>query len=167
MGRSLMSSILLKPIIFTLLQIDRAVARAGVDDRLADRFPDRAAPAGVERAHDLPAGVRGRPGGQPERVGAGDSGKVDFQVCHESDLSLRATFRAAGNFVRLRARPSHASRPRAAAMPSATASTTSLAAVGAVAAREIFRIAGLVPLVDFHRAVFVDLEAVDGAQQIR
>ena len=42
-----------------------------------------------------------------------------------------------------------------------------LAAVGAIAAGKIFRIAGLVPLVDSHRAILVQLDAFDGSQKIR
>jgi len=42
--------------------IDRAVARRRIDDRIADRFPDRATPAGVKRfASPCPAGFVGGP----------------------------------------------------------------------------------------------------------
>ena len=53
--------------------VDGAVTRAGVLDRLADGFPDGAAPAGVERAHHLAGGVGGRAGGEPEGIGGFDA----------------------------------------------------------------------------------------------
>jgi len=49
-------------------EIDCAVARSGVDDGLADRFPDGAAPAGVEGAHHLAGSVGGRAARQPKRI---------------------------------------------------------------------------------------------------
>ena len=48
--------------------VDRGVARGDIEDRVADRFPDDAAPAGFEGAMGLVSGVAGRPGGDPERV---------------------------------------------------------------------------------------------------
>ena len=53
--------------------IDRRIARTDVDDRLAERLPDRAAPAGVEGAHHLIAAIGGRSGSQPERIRAPDA----------------------------------------------------------------------------------------------
>ena len=51
--------------------VDAAVARGDVDDRLeAERLPDGAAPAGVERPADLVLGVGRRRRREPERVRA-------------------------------------------------------------------------------------------------
>jgi hypothetical protein len=50
------------------IQIDGTVARGSISNRIANRFPDRATPTRLERAHDLATGVGGRPGGEPERV---------------------------------------------------------------------------------------------------
>ena len=61
---------------------DGAEAAGEFDDRVAERFPDGAAPAGVERAHDLLAGVGGRGAGEPERIGRSDAGEVDGEVGH-------------------------------------------------------------------------------------
>src|ERR1043165_7043936 len=51
-----------------LAEVHRAVAREDVDDGLADRLPDGAAPAGVERLGDLAVGVRRRAGREPKRI---------------------------------------------------------------------------------------------------
>ena len=73
--------------------VDAAEAARDVHDRVAERLPHGAAPAGVEGAHDLLAAVRGRRRGEPERVRALDAGEVDAQICHEL-LRVRARERA-------------------------------------------------------------------------
>src|SRR6185312_4107762 len=42
--------------------INRAVARSGIDDRLANGFPDRSAPAGIGGSHHLIPGICWRTG---------------------------------------------------------------------------------------------------------
>ena len=75
--------------------IDRAIARRDVDDRLArDRLPDRAAPAGVERAADLVFGIGRRGGGQPERIRRLDAAEFDRQVGHAHVRFLEKVYRA-------------------------------------------------------------------------
>ncbi len=79
---------------FSSVVIDGAVARRDVDDRLArQRLPDRATPAGVERATDLVFGVGRRTGCQPERVRRLDAAEFDRQVGHWSLPSVFQFFR--------------------------------------------------------------------------
>ena len=66
--RSLISSMLLNPTMRVVPVVDRGIARGDVDDRIADRFPDHAAPAGLERAMRLVSGVGRRTGGDPKRI---------------------------------------------------------------------------------------------------
>ncbi len=64
--------------------IDRRVARGDVDDRFADRLPDRAAPAGVKGAHHLLPAIGGRAGSEPEGIGAADAaGEIGGEISHE------------------------------------------------------------------------------------
>src|SRR4051795_1876335 len=57
--------------------IGSRVARTDIGDGLADGLPHRAAPTGIEGAHDLLAAVGGRGRSQPERIGRIDgSGKT-------------------------------------------------------------------------------------------
>src|SRR3989449_5898144 len=65
-----------------LTEIDRAVARKDVDDRLADRLPDRAAPALVECLGDLAVGVRRRARRQPEWIRAFDTSEIHSKISH-------------------------------------------------------------------------------------
>ena len=70
-GRSVISSMLLRPMQPAVAGMDRAIARTGdVDDRrvLAERLPDHAAPARLEGAHDVVVLVGRRRRGEPERV---------------------------------------------------------------------------------------------------
>src|SRR5467141_3161813 len=67
-----------------LTEVDRAVARKDVDDRLADRLPDRAAPALVECLGDLTVGVRRRAGREPERIRGSDAREVRSKIGHRS-----------------------------------------------------------------------------------
>ena len=86
-GRSLISSMLLKPITRRSLRQQRRVARAvDVDDRrvLAERLPDHAAPAGLEGAHDVVLLVGRRRRREPERVRAPDADERRAQVSHGS-----------------------------------------------------------------------------------
>jgi hypothetical protein len=62
--------------------IDPAEAARDVDDRVTERLPHRPAPARVERAPDLVAGVGRRRRRQPEGVRALDPTEVDGQVSH-------------------------------------------------------------------------------------
>jgi hypothetical protein len=62
--------------------LQSAVSRGCVDDRLANRFPDGAAPSGVKRKHDLPARIRRRAGRQPEWVRRFDAAELYAQVSH-------------------------------------------------------------------------------------
>ena len=75
---------IVEPHYLDAVQVNRAVARGGVDDWLANRLPHRAAPAGVKRAHYLPGRIRRRPAGQPERVGRFKAAKLYAQVRHMS-----------------------------------------------------------------------------------
>ena len=86
--------------------IHRRIARRHVGDGLADGFPHRAAPTGVERAHDLFAAIRRRRRGQPERIGRSNARRTWWkdQACASPNDSAIAT---------------------PARFPSATASTTS------------------------------------------
>ena len=68
--------------------LHRAVARRGVDDRLADGLPDDSAPACPEGAFDIVVFVRRRGGSQPKRVGRFDPDKVGSQVGHDLCLPL-------------------------------------------------------------------------------
>src|SRR2546422_9765038 len=65
-----------------LTEIDRAVARKDVDDRLADRLPDCAAPALIERLGDLPVGVRRWTGRQPEWIRTFDTSEIRSKISH-------------------------------------------------------------------------------------
>src|SRR5262249_12342073 len=62
--------------------VDAAEPARDVHDGVAECLPDRSAPAGVERAHDLLARVRGRRRCEPAGVRALDSAKVDAQISH-------------------------------------------------------------------------------------
>ena len=59
--------------------VDGGVARADIGDGLADGLPHRAAPAGIEGAHDLLAAVGGRRGGQPEGIEALNAAEGGFK----------------------------------------------------------------------------------------
>ena len=73
-----------------LAVVQRGVARRDVDDGHADGFPDDAAPAGLEGAVRLVAGVGRRTGGDPERIGGLDAGEITAQISHkEGELFLR------------------------------------------------------------------------------
>ena len=80
--------------------LERAVARGGVDDRrsiLAQGLPHRAAPACLEGAHDVVGLVGRRRGGKPERVGRLDAGEARAEVSHgqfPSDLPGRRPLRS-------------------------------------------------------------------------
>ena len=126
MGRSLMSSMLLRPIMLCAVPVDGGVARADVGDGLADGLPDGAAPAGVEGAHDLLAAVGGRSGGEPEGVEALDAGEGGLEgwVRH---FGLRD--------------PGGHCGARALAVSDGVDDLA--AAVGAVAAGEVFGVGGL------------------------
>ncbi len=71
---------------FRAVVIHRAVARRCVDDRLANRLPNRAAPSRVERAHHLPRRVRRRTRSKPERVRRFNAAEFYAQVGHFSPL---------------------------------------------------------------------------------
>src|SRR5439155_11449754 len=62
--------------------VERAEAARGVDDGITERLPHDTAPAEIECAHHLLAGVGGGRAGEPERVGALDAGEVDREICH-------------------------------------------------------------------------------------
>ena len=96
------------------VQIHRRVARRDVDDRVAERLPHRAAPAGVERAHDLVAGVRRRRRRQPERIRRLDARQIHLQISHEPPPAVPPSDRSMNCAI-----------PTAARLPSATALTTS------------------------------------------
>ena len=118
-GRSVISSILLKPITRRSWAVDRAVARAvDVDDRrvLAERLPDHAAPAGLEGAHDIVGLVGRRRGGEPERVGRLDAAEV--RCADRPWLSAPQAARALAV-----ARQSGGRSTAAACLPSSTAAT--------------------------------------------
>src|SRR5262245_55681353 len=65
-----------------LSEIDRAVAREDIDDRLADRLPHRAAPALIERFGDLSVGVRWGTGREPEGIGRLDACETRSEISH-------------------------------------------------------------------------------------
>ncbi len=60
----------------------RRVAAGDVDNRLANGFPNGAAPTGIKRARDLISTVGRRRRGQPKRVGGFDSAEVDAEIGH-------------------------------------------------------------------------------------
>ena len=85
--------------------IDRGVTRGDVADRVADRFPNDAAPAGFEGAMRLVSGVGRRAGGDPERVGGFDAGEIGGKISH---CRLRVTSdRVEGRFRGRRIRASY------------------------------------------------------------
>src|SRR5579885_1012343 len=67
------------------VEIDGGIARRDVDDGLAEGFPDGAAPAGVESAHDLFAAIGGRSGGEPEGIGG-----MDFSSEEDREVGIAA-----------------------------------------------------------------------------
>ena len=67
-------------------EADATPALAGDFGALSAGFPDRAAPAEIERALDLCPAVGGWRAGQPKWVGRFDAGDIDAQVCHDSFL---------------------------------------------------------------------------------
>ena len=111
-------------------EVDGAEAARDVDDRVAERLPHGAAPAGVEGAHDLVARV-GRRAPRRARRGWGSGCRRSRSI--RSGMGL--TF---WPFGALRS----ASMARAARWPSSTALTTSLPPLTAVAAGEDTRVAG-------------------------
>src|SRR5450755_3783357 len=117
------------------VKIDSAVTRTGVHDGLANRFPDGAAPARVERAHDLAAGVGRRAGSQPEWIRAGDSAEFHAEISHQLPPS----------FAR-RAKPRVQTARSCHALGDCVHDFFS--AVRAIATGEIFGVAGLMPFVD-------------------
>src|SRR3989442_10234142 len=70
-----------------LTEVDRAVARKDVDDRLADRLPDRAAPALVEFLGDLAVRVRPRARRGPKGGGTLDPREVGSEISHWASKS--------------------------------------------------------------------------------
>ena len=68
--------------IFCAAVVPRAIAIGDIQHRRADGLPDRAAPARFEGAVNLRAGVGGRRGGQPERIGRSDAREVDAEISH-------------------------------------------------------------------------------------
>jgi hypothetical protein len=62
------------------VQLVRAEAGGDVLDGGPERLPDGAAPAGVERALDLAARVRGRRAREPEGVGRDDAAGIREQA---------------------------------------------------------------------------------------
>ncbi len=62
--------------------IDRGIARGDVADRVADRFPNDAAPASFKGAMGLVSGVARRTGSDPEWVGGFDPGEVGGKISH-------------------------------------------------------------------------------------
>src|SRR5258708_1505203 len=82
------------------VQVHRGVARSHIDNRLSQRFPDRAAPSGVKGAHHLLAAIGGRTGSQPERIRrmdtAGENGvniRHDFSRIYNYDTGCIMTIK--------------------------------------------------------------------------
>ncbi len=65
-----------------------AVAIGDIQNRRADGFPDDSAPAGFEGFVNLRAGIGGRRGSKPERVGRLDAGEIDPKVGHYAATSF-------------------------------------------------------------------------------
>jgi hypothetical protein len=86
--------------------IDRGIARRDVENGVADGFPDGAAPALVERAHDLLAAVGGRAGRQPERVGTANAGEISGEIGHVQMLRKEKIISATDGHGCTRIRPS-------------------------------------------------------------
>ena len=126
-GRSVISSMLLKPSSAPVGAADRAVARAvDVDDRrafLAERLPDHAAPARLEGADDVVGLVGRRRRGQPERVGRLDADEVVAEVGHAHALpferAVRGGSHSAASLAVLRRRRRSGRRRRAMQSPPA------------------------------------------------
>ena len=119
-GRSVISSILLKPAMRGAAILDRAVARGDVDHRrvLAQRLPDHAAPAGLEGADDVVFLV-GRRGARRARTGWAPSRRRCCSVGRPW-LSPSAHQEARGSSGPRSCRPRR--RPRSDPGPGATAS---------------------------------------------
>src|SRR5579859_5691309 len=60
-----------------IFQINRAIARGGVDDGFANGLPYGPAPSGIKGPHNLVGGVGRRPGSQPERIRGMHSAEID------------------------------------------------------------------------------------------